>query len=478
MDCCPTESPESDHLVIIGGGSAAFAAALKASDLGAQVTLINAGLPVGGTCVNVGCVPSKTLIRAAEVHHRAGNHEFDGIESGSKITDFKAIMDQQRELVAELRQAKYIDVVAGLPNFRRIEGRAHLVAPNQVEVTGETITATRILIATGVTPTILPIPGLSESGYRTNESAFELEELPESLIVLGGSYVALESAQMFARLGSKVTILQRSSRILSTETSDLTEALTESFSNEGIEVITGVSLNRVTRTGGEVVVATDVAGVPRTFRGTQILLAAGRTPNTKSMGLEDVGVELDSRGFVVVDESLCSTVPGIYAAGDVLGDQMFVYAAAYEGALAAANAFATEKSPPKPRDYTALPWVVFTDPQVAGVGLDEEQAAKAGIDAEVSVLPLSYVPRALAARDTRGFVKLIRDRDTDLLVGARILAPEGSELLMEISLAIKYGITSRELATSFHPYLTMSEAVKLAAISFGKSVEKLSCCAA
>ena len=471
MDCCSTPGK---RLVIIGGGSAAFSAAIKASGLGARVTLINDGLPIGGTCVNVGCVPSKTLIRAAEVFHRAKRHEFQGISSQSQLTDFKAVTTQARELVEELRLAKYVDVVADLPDFRRIDGRGRLIAPNQVRVNGETITADRVLIATGASPLIPPIPGLGESNYLTNETAFQLEELPDSLIVLGGRYIGLELAQMFARFGSRVTLLQRSSRILPTESPDLTNALTGFLETEGIEVVTNVAATRVSRVSDTVTVETEVAGTRRTFRAAQLLLATGRTPNTQQLGLEDLGVTLNSRGFLVVDESLQTSAEGIYGAGDVLGENMFVYAAAYEGALAAENALSDTS---RARDYTALPWVVFSDPQVAGVGMGEQQAAEKGLKVDISVLPLSYVPRSIAARDTRGFIKLVREHSTDKMVGARILAPEGSELLMEVALAIKHGLTARELAESFHPYLTLGEGVKLAALSFDKSVEKLSCCA-
>lgn len=476
MECCRPERNRADRLVIVGGGSAAFAAAIKASELGAEVVLINDGLPIGGTCVNVGCVPSKTLIRAAETHHRAGHSRFAGIVSRSEVADFKAVIAEKRALVQELRQAKYLDVVADLPSFRRIDGRARLVDDRRVAVNGETLEADRILIATGAAPRIPSISGLAEAGYLTNESAFELAELPESLIVLGGRYVALESAQMFARFGVRVTVLQRSPRILPDEMPDLTETLTGFLEAEGIEVVTGVAVGRVSRNGGGVAVEAEVDGAARTFRASQILAATGRRPNTGDLGLEQAGVEVDAAGFVAVDETLRTTAEGVFAAGDVIGGHMYVYTAAYEGALAAENAFA--ESLPRGRDYTALPWVIFTDPQVAGVGPDERQAADRGLEVDVAVLPLTHVPRSLAARDTRGFVKLIRETASDRLVGARILAPEGSELLMELSLATRHGLTAGELASTFHPYLTLSEAVKLAAISFGKSVEKLSCCAA
>ena len=293
--------------------------------------------------------------------------------------------------------------------------------------------------------------------------------------LLGGCYVALETAQLFSRLGSRVAILQRSERVLPTEAPDITNTLTGYLQDEGIEVVTGVSVESVERVQEEGVVHATVNGERRGFRATHILAATGRKPNTDEMGLEAVGVDLDSRGFLKVDGTLQTNIEGIYGVGDVIGEPMYVYTAAYEGALAAENAITGRA---KPRDYTALPWVIFTDPQVAGVGMDEEQAAEKRIEADTAKLLLSQVPRSLAAHDTRGFIKLIRDRSTDKLVGARIVATEGSELLMEISLAIKFGITASQLASSFHPYLTLSEGVKLAALMFEKDVSKLSCCAA
>ena len=471
----PNTSGEDGYdLVVIGGGSAAFAAAIKTSELGGQAAIINKGLPIGGTCVNVGCVPSKTMIRAAEANHQPGHHRFEGISSRSEVTNFTAITSQTQELVKDLRQHKYLDVVADDPNITIIEGRGRIVAEHVVEVNGEQLTAKNILIATGASTYVPDIEGLEETGYLTNETAYTLTEQPEQLIVLGGGFIALENAQMFARLGSKVTVLQRSSRILSSESVELAEALTTYLAHEGIEITTNVDLKSVRRDGGEIVIAALIDGQPQTIRGSHILVATGRKGNTDGVGLEEVGIEADARGYLIVDETLRTNVPHIFGAGDVIGEEQFVYTAAYEGNLAAENAF---RSFHLKRDYKALPWVIFTDPQVAGVGLDEHQAEAAGIEYEVSTLAMEHVPRAIAARDTRGFIKLIRDADTDQLVGARILAPEGSELLMEVTLAIKYGIPVAELISTFHPYLTLSEGIKLAAITFGKDVSKLSCCA-
>ncbi len=468
------EDKSLSHLIIIGGGSAAFAAAIQAHDMGIKVTMINDGLPVGGTCVNVGCVPSKNLIRAAEELHNARNGRFEGINTTGKLTDFKKVIEQKRELVKTLRQEKYINIIKDMENFRFIEGRAKLSSAKTVQVNEEEIAADMILLATGAKAAVPAIPGLQESGYLTNVSAFELDELPKDIIVLGGNYIGLEIAQLFSRLGSKVMIVEMQPEILPSEDADVAGEIRKHLEKEGIIVYTDVMTKRVYKENSETVLQISVKGSRKTISAAHLLVAAGRKANTGNMGLEEIGLELDSRGFVRVDEHLQSNITGIYAAGDVTGGFMFVYTAAYEGKLSVLNAFSPLK---KGADYEALPWVVFTDPQVAGVGMDEKQAREAGIDAESAVLELIHVPRAITAGDTRGFIKLIRNKSTDQLIGTRIVAPEGSELLMEAVMAIKFGIKIEQIKEMFHPYLTLSEGIKLAAITFNKNVSELSCCA-
>lgn len=479
QDFSVDDAGSKKHLVIIGGGSAAFAAAIQAQELGARVTMINdsssgKGLPIGGTCVNVGCVPSKNLIRAAEALHQAKESRFSGIETSAGLSDFKKVIAQKRELVQTLRREKYLNVIEDMDQITVIDGRARLVSANRVEVNGETVNADAILIATGASPNIPEIPGLKESGYLTNETAFELNELPEHVVVLGGNYIGLETAQMFARFGSKVSLVELMPQILPTETPDVAEEIQQHLEREGIKFYTKARTMRVFKDNRSTVLEVSVNGRVETIRCSHVIVATGRKANTSNMGLEEVGVALNGRGFLEVDAHLQTNVPGIYGAGDVIGNFMFVYTAAYEGKIAAYNALSGAK---KETDYTALPWVVFTDPQVAGVGLNEAQAAEQGLEVETARLDLSYVPRSLAARDTRGFIKLIREKKNDRLIGARIVAPEGSELLMELAMAIKFGITVEQLKEMFHPYLTLSEGIKLAAITFSKNVNTLSCCA-
>src|SRR5690554_5414454 len=468
-------SLDQKHFLILGGGSAAFAAAIEAHGFGARVTIVNDGLPIGGTCVNVGCVPSKTLLRAAEAHHLPTQERFAGIEGSSRLTDFGEVIAQKRQLVDTLRQAKYLDVIDPLQDVELINGRARFVAPRQVEVNGERIDADRVLIATGAAPAIPQIEGLTKVDHLTNETAFELDELPESLVVLGGNYIGLECAQMFARFGTRVTLLELQSQILPTETPDIAEELRRHLTGEGIDVWTNAKTVRVEPSAAGVVLQVDWQGQTHELEAAQLLVATGRAPNTQGLGHKEGGIAVDDSGFVTVNSCLGTTADGVYAAGDVTAGAMFVYAAAHEGKIAARNALGNQ--PPNPVDYGPLPWVVFTDPQVAGVGLDERQAVDEGFDPQTTTLLLSDVPRSIAARDTRGFIKLIRDRDTDRLLGGRIVAPEGGELLMELAVAVRHQMTVGELASMLHPYLTLSEGIRLAALTFDMPVEKLSCCA-
>ena len=435
--------------------------------------MVNEGA-IGGTCVNVGCVPSKTLIRAAENHYQHGVSRFRGLKAEPGRVDFAELMREKDELVAGLQQAKYTDVLKDLANVHLVAGRGTVVGTQEIEVEGQTYRADKFLIATGTRPALPSVPGLSHPDVWDSTRALEATAIPKRLIVLGGRYIALELGQMFARLGSKVTLVQRSQQILPDEDADVASALAEYLGQEGIQVLAGRQVAAIVREGDAFLVEVEKNGGTETLEADAVIAALGRTPNTDGIGLIEIGVELGHTGAITVGKDLQTNVPGIYAAGDVIGEPAYVYAAAYEGALAAENALGSVS---KARDYTAIPWVIFTDPQLAGVGLNERQAAEAGIEVDVSVLPLDLVPRALAARDTRGFIKLLRARGEDRLVGARVLAPEGGEQIMEASLMVKFGLPISEVAQHFHPYLTQGEAMKLAALGLDRDVKTLSCCA-
>lgn len=468
---------KSYDLIIIGGGSAAFSAAIKAESLGLSTLMVNGGLDIGGTCVNVGCIPSKNLIRAAETAFHATHSNFPGIKPKGVNIDFAQFIKNKKQLVATLQQKKYIDIVSDFENLTIIRGWAEFVDDKTILVDSkERYTALKFLIATGASTNIPNIDGLDKIGYLTNVSLFDLEENPENITIMGAGYIGCEIAMAYNRLGVEVRIIEFTDRVLKSQTRDITDELERHMRNEGIEILPNFRAEKFEKKGNETIIHCKCpdGSLKQIVEKGKIVIATGIKPNTSKLGLENTGLNLTKSGHVLVNEKMETNIPHIYAAGDVVNTPAFVYTAAYEGKIAVENAFTGSDNK---FDYSSLPWVVFTDPQVAGVGFDELQAEAKNIPFEVSKLELKDVPRALAAHDTRGFIKLIRNPETNKLIGARIIAPEGGELIQQLSMAIKYGINVKELAESFYPYLTLGEGIKLAAITFDKNVAKLSCCA-
>jgi len=461
------------HLIVIGGGSAGFAAAIKGADLGYNVGLVEASL-IGGTCVNIGCVPSKALIRATEHYQAASRAPFRGVQTMAGALNWGQVVAHKDELVADLRQSKYADVLEGYPSVTYIEGRARLTGGSGVEIDGRTYTPDKIIIATGASPWAPPVPGLAEAGYLTSTTAMELTELPRSMIVLGANAVGLELAQTFARAGTQVTLLELLPRIAPFEDEAISEALKGYLEEDGLRVLTGFQTKSVEKEAGRYTLTGEHAGENLSFEAEKLLVATGRRPNTSGLGLEDAGIELGKRGEILVDETLQTANADVFAIGDVTGRDMFVYTAAYAGGLAAENAL-TGALEPYEAGYIAR--ITFTDPQIASAGLTEAQAVEQGYTVKTSTVPMEYVPRALAARDTRGLIKLVADEVTDKLLGAHILAPEGGEIIQTASLALKLGLTVKDLRTTIFPYLTNVEGIKLATLAFDKDVALLSCCA-
>ncbi len=458
-------------LVVIGAGSAGFSAAITAAEEGAQVALIGSGT-IGGTCVNIGCVPSKTLIRAAETLHNArAAARFAGIAAEAELTDWGATIRQKNALVSELRQAKYIDLLPAYDGIVYREGRARLI-DGGVEVDGTPIPAGKIIIATGARPAAPALPGIETVPYLTSTSALDLEKLPRSLLVIGGGYIGAELAQMFARAGVNVTLVCRS-RLLPETEPEIGAALTMYFEDEGISVVSGIAYRGIRKTGNGVALGIVRDGQEMTIEADQVLIATGRTPNIEGLQLSEHDIVVSPKG-IVVDDRMRTTKPGAYAAGDVTGQDQFVYMAAYGAKLAAKNALNGDSLR---YDNGAMPAIVFTDPQVASVGLTEATARAAGHAVRVSMIGLDQVPRALAARDTRGLIKLVADAPSGRLLGAHILAPEGADSIQTAALAIRQRLTVDDLAEIIFPYLTTVEGLKLAALALRKDVAKLSCCA-
>jgi mercuric reductase len=424
---------------------------------------------VGGTCVNVGCIPSKALLAAAESRCRAAYDRFPGISTEAGSVDMSVVVAAKDALVADMRQRKYVDLAEEY-GFELVEGSARFVDGPALDVDGRRIQAAHYLVATGAEPAVPDVPGLRESGYLTSTTAMELDHVPESLLVIGGGYAGMELAQLFAHLGSRVTMLVRS-ELARGEEPEVQDVIRDAFADEGIAVHEGVTPDAVRRDGDEIVV---LAG-GREFRAQHVLVATGRRPRTDGLDLQDVGVELGPRGEALVGDELATSNPRVWAAGDVTGHPQFVYVAAKHGALVVENAFDGAGSRV---DYSALPRITFTNPTIASAGLTEAQAQERGVECECRVLALEYVPRALVNRDTRGLVKLVAEREGGRILGVHIVGAGAGDVILAGSLAIQSGVTVEQLAAGWNPYLTLGEGLYLAAQSFHRDPSKLSCCAA
>jgi len=461
------------RIAVIGSGGGAMAAALKAAELGATVTLVERGV-IGGTCVNVGCVPSKVLIRAAHIAHLRRESPFDaGLSATPALVDRPRLLAQQQGLVDELRHAKYEGILSGIPAITVVHGEARFTDGHTLIVTvtagGERlIPFDRCLIATGASAAIPPVPGLKETPYWTSTEALASDSLPPRLAVVGSSVVAVELAQAFARLGSQVTVLARNTLFFRDDPA-IGESVTEAFRAEAITVLPHTQASAVSFEDAAFTLITNHGEV----RADQLLVATGRAPNTRGLDLDVIGVALDARGAIVVDDHMRTSAPDIYAAGDCTAQPQFVYVAAAAGTRAAINMTGGNAA----LDLTAMPAVVFTDPQVATVGLSEAEAHQLNIKTDSRTLPLDAVPRALVNFETRGFIKVVAEAGTGRLLGVQVVAPEAGEVIQAAAFAIRSRMTVHDLADQLFPYLTMVEGLKLAAQTFTKDVSQLSCCA-
>jgi len=467
-------STDNDYdLLILGSGSAAFAAAIKARDLGASVAIVEKG-PIGGTCVNIGCVPSKALLRPAELYHQAGHSPFNGVETSSGDVDLSALIASKDELVTVLRQEKYANLL-DVYDIELIRGTARFIGPDSVEVDGREVPAGRYLISTGASSWVPPIVGLDSTDYLTSTTALELTELPGEMIVVGANAIGLELGQLFAHLGTKVTWVEALDRIAPFEEPEISGLMRMHLKSEGAEVYEKAMAKRAGKDGDRVWLELEKDGKTERLEADQLLMATGRRANTAGLGLDVADVDMDERGAVVVDAGLATSNPVVWAAGDVTTTPQFVYVAAASGNIAAENAL---RGADRTIDLRTMPRVTFTTPSIASVGMTEAEARDAGLPVMTSLLPLESVPRALVNRDTTGAVKLVADESTGELLGAHVLAEGAGDVIQAAVVAMNYHATVDEIAAMFHPYLTMAEALKLAAQTFNKDVKNLSCCAA
>ncbi len=471
-------------LVILGSGSTAFAAALAAQELG-KTAVMTEERPIGGTCVNRGCLPSKNLIEAAKLIHDARHPRYPGLQPSRIGLDFAALVAQKDDVVHEYRKKKYESLVDGRITIEK--GHVRFVDPNTVEVGGKKIRGDKVLIATGSRPVLPDIDGLERVPYLTSDlltvdEPMELRELPKSLLIVGGGYIALELGQMFSRFGAEVTILERGPQLLGHGYEpEVGRSIGEIFAHEGIQVVYNATAKSVRQDGADVVATAIAGGREREYRTAKLLIATGRRPNTDNIGIERAGVRVGKCGELEVNEYLQTSVAHVFAAGDVIDGQHSAQQAtpvgSQDGGIAARNAFAPDPSQMRRVDHRVIPRVIFTDPQVAVVGMTDEQGTAAGHDCWCNTLPMSLVPRAGAIRDTRGIIKMVADKKSGEVLGVSMVGHNAGEAIHEAAMALRFRAKIQDFIDLLHVYPTMAEALKIVAISRYKNPAKLSCCA-
>jgi mercuric reductase len=463
-------------LAIIGGGGAAFAAASKANDLGVSAVLINKGLPMGGTCVNVGCVPSKFLLEAGSDIWRALHPRFNSLSPRERHESFKEIMKEKAEVVQRNRLAKYTNVLNHYKKVEYIEERAKFEGPGLIRAGEVSIEAKFIVIATGSSGAALQIPGiemLERSDVLTNIEAFELETLPKNMIVIGGGPTGLEVAQIFHRFGSEVIVVQRRNRLLPITEPEISDAITKNLEAEGIKIHLNSQPVKVRKDGRDIVLTVNTNGKEQEHRAEKLFVAIGVRGNTEDLNLEAIGLSTDGKGFIEVDENMRTKAKNIYAAGDVTGAPWLETVAAREGAIAVASAF---DSKPISINYDAIPAAVFIEPQVAIAGITEEELMRRIGKCSCRTVPLSFVPKADITNQTNGVAKMVIHPDTKKIVGFHLVGPNAAEVIHEAALAIQHGLTIHDIINLVHVFPSYSEVIKITAQAFTRDIQNMSCC--
>lgn len=461
-------------LVIIGGGAGGFGAAIKANDLGARTAMINTGLPLGGTCVNVGCVPSKTLLYAGEVLHAADHHGVPGIKLTRDQFDFPIVIQAELNLVEVLRGEKYVHVLNQLENITLLEGKGRFVSPTQVEVNGNTVEGDKFLIATGSTARVPAIEGIEDTGFLTHIEALKLKSLPRDMIVIGAGPLGLEFSQMYSRFGTRVTLLRRSKSIFKGTEPELAVRLRELLEREGISITLGVEYRKAWVENGRKHLSYLSEGKKVVVSGDEILLAAGKDPNTNGLVLDIAGIRTNGKGAITVNEFMQTSQPHIYAAGDVVDLPLRLETtAAHEGTLGAENALSgTEHG----IDYDTVPYTVFTDPQLSGVGLTEDELMKRDGICSCRTVSFENIPKAILTGRTEGLIRMVINPKTRRIHGVHFLSNQSSELASVAMMLIRNKNTIDDVIESMPVFPSMAESIKLAAISFTRDISAISCC--
>ena len=461
-------------LIVIGAGAGGFAASIRANELKAKTLMINDGLPLGGTCVNVGCVPSKALLYAGELLHLARHHGIPGIELDIKSFDFKKVIQHELDLVAMMQKEKYEKVLKRLEHVTVLRGRASFASKDEVRVDGKIFHAKRIIIATGSTASVPPIEGIKETGFITHIEALKLKALPRELIVIGAGPLGLEFAQMYARFGSKVTILEFQPSIFQPGEEEVVNRLESLLTEEGITMKTRAMVTKAYKKGKKKVVTYRIDEKEYEVSGDEILLATGKTPNTKDLELDKAGIETDRRQAVVVNKYLTTKNVNVFAVGDVINQpSRLETTAGREGSIGAENALAGSKLT---MDYDAVPYTIFTDPQFAGAGLTEQEQMKRMNTCACRSVEFKNIPKAIILNRTEGLIKMTVHPKSGQILGVHILAPNAGELIAQAMILIKNKNTIYDVIDSTPVFPTLSEAIKTCALSFVKDISGLSCC--
>ncbi len=442
-------------MIIIGGGSGGLTAARIAASLGANVLLTDK-IRLGGDCLRYGCVPSKSLLHVARVVQQAKEAMNLGLTPANLGVDMARVSKYVQGVIDRVGEAEKIYVEGVTVKF----GEVSFKSPTELRLNTEEVTSRNTLISTGSRPAIPQIEGLAEAGYFTNEDLFDLNNLPASLIVIGAGPIGVEMGQSFARLGTQVTIINRSQRVLPKEDSDASATLAKVLASEGINLVLNTTLLKVSRNGDKKEVTAKQGDKEVTFEADEILVALGRQPNIEDLNLEAVGIKHGHKG-IEVDEHLQTSVPNVFAIGDVIGSYLFTHVAAYQAGVAVRNALVPVGK--KKVDYRVVPWCTFTDPEVARVGQTREEAEKQHKDVREEVFPYAEIDRAQAENETAGFIKLILAGKKEEIVGAHIVGQRAGELLGEMTLAMQHNMTVNDIYNTIHAYPTMASGIQQAA---------------
>jgi pyruvate/2-oxoglutarate dehydrogenase complex dihydrolipoamide dehydrogenase (E3) component len=451
--------------IILGGGKGGKTLAMYLAKSGQRVAMIEDN-QIGGTCINVACIPTKTLVQSAKVAHYVNNAQDYGLEAVLKPIDFKAIRVHKTSIVQAMREAnrkQFLDSGMDL-----VLGRGYFIGPKQLEVELTTprdgqkkleLTADKIFINTGALPLIPPISGLHDVSYLTNDTLMEVDKVPEHLLIMGGGYIGLEFAQIFRRLGSKVTVIEASPDFLNREDRDIAKEVLQILQDEGIEVLLNTQVKAAHNEGSDVMLTVQQPNGVKKILGTELLVSVGRVANTKGLQLDKTGVQLDERGFIKVNDYLETTADGIWALGDVKGGAQFTHLSWDDFRILKYNlSNPNNKVSAKGR---LIPYTVFLDPELARIGLSESQAKEQGHTVKIAKIPAAMIPRARTQGQTKGVLKAVIDAKTDLILGATIFCAEGGEILGVIQLAMELAIPYPKLANVMFAHPTMAEAINL-----------------